>query len=171
MKEKNRQGKNDSSFGNGISPEEKGKIRQGYSVQEESLHILHVDDDALFLQASRALMILESKNKFEIDTATSVDEALNKLKTHSYDAVVSDYEMPLKNGLDFLTELREQKNSIAFIIFTGKDQEQVAARASNMGADQCINKSGSPQAVYAELVDAIRKIVTARKQARANEKV
>jgi DNA-binding NarL/FixJ family response regulator len=79
--------------------------------------------------------------------------------------------MPLKNGLDFLTELREQKNSIAFIIFTGKDQEQVAARASNMGADQCINKSGSPQAVYAELVDAIRKIVTARKQARANEKV
>jgi DNA-binding response OmpR family regulator len=164
VKEKNLQDKHNPSFGNGISPEEKGKIRRSYSVQEESLHILHVDGDASFLQVSKG--ILEAENKFEIDTATSVDEAFDKLKTRSYDAVVSDYEMPLKSGLDFLKKLREQKNSIAFIFFTSEDLEVVTVRALNLGADQCINKIGSPEVVYTELADAIRKIVNARKQAR-----
>jgi len=114
---------------------------------------------------------LESENKFEIDTATSVDEAFDKLKTHSYDAVVSDSEMPMKSGLDFLKELRKQKNSIAFIVFTSEDREVVTVRALNMGADRCISNTGSPEAVYTELADAIRKTVNARKQARANKEV
>ena len=55
-----------------------------YSVDEESLHILHVDDDVSLLSVSK--MILEAENKFEIDNVTSVDEAFDKLKTNAYDA-------------------------------------------------------------------------------------
>jgi PAS domain S-box-containing protein len=131
------------------------------SVQEESLHILHVDDDTSLLSISK--MILETENKFEIDNVTSVDEAFNKLKTHSYDAVISDYEMPIKNGLDFLKELREQQNNIAFVIFTGRGREEVAIRALNLGADRYIDKNGSPETVYGELADAIHKIVERKK--------
>ena len=112
-------------------------------------------------------MILELENKFEVDTATSVDEAFCKLETQPYDAVVSDYDMPIKDGLDFLKELREQKNNITFIIFTGRGREEVAIRALNLGADHYINKSGSPEAVYSELADAIRKIVERKKEARS----
>jgi DNA-binding response OmpR family regulator len=132
-----------------------------YSVQEEPLHILHVDDDASLLSVSK--MILETENKFEIDNVTSVDEAFSKLKTCCYDAVVSDYEMPLKNGLDFLKELREQRNNIAFIIFTGRGREEVAVKALNLGADRYIDKNGSPQTVYCELADAIHKVVERKK--------
>ena len=64
-----------------------------------------------------------------------------KWKKNSYDAVVSDYEMPQKNGLDFLKELREQKNDIAFILFTGKGREDVAVKALNLGADSYITKT------------------------------
>ena len=78
-----------------------------FSVGEESLRVLHVDDDTSFLSVSK--MILEGENKFEIDSATSVDEAFEKLKVQSYDAIVSDFEMPQKNGLDFLKELREHR--------------------------------------------------------------
>jgi len=77
-------------------------------VKQESLHILHVDDDASFLKTSKK--ILELDNNFSVDTATSVDEAFCKLKTQHYNAIVSDYEMPQKNVLDFLKELRETKN-------------------------------------------------------------
>ena len=132
-----------------------------YSVQEETLHILHVDDDASLLQLSK--MILEGENKFQIDTVTSVDEAFNKLDNQTYDAIISDYDMPLKNGLDFLKELREQKNSIAFIIFTGRGREEIAVKALNLGADRYINKSGAPDAVYCELADAIKKTVERKK--------
>lgn len=129
--------------------------------KEDSLHILHVDDDASFLLFSK--IPLEKENKFEIDTATCVDEALDKLKTQHYDAVVSDYTMPLKTGLDFLKELREQKNNIPFIIFAGRCKEEVAIKALNLGADRYIKKSGSPDVVYCELGDAINKIVERKK--------
>lgn len=160
-KEKNLREKNNLSSEHKVLDEEKEKIPSVDFIKQESLHVLHVDDDASFLQVSK--LILELENKFEIDTVTSVDAAFCKLKTQSYDAVVCDYEMPLKNGLDFLKELREQKNNIAFIIFTSRNREEVAIRASNLGADRCINKSGSPETVYCELADAIRKVVEAKK--------
>jgi DNA-binding response OmpR family regulator len=126
------------------------------------LRILQVDDDASFLRVSKK--ILELQNNFEIDTATSVDEAFCKLKKQPYDAIVSDYEMPLKNGLDFLKELKQQKNHAAFIVFSGKERE-VAIRALNLGADHYIHKSGPPEVVYCELANAIRNIVERKKEA------
>jgi DNA-binding NarL/FixJ family response regulator len=132
-------------------------------MKEESLHILLVDDDDSFLQVSK--IILESENNFEIETANSVNEAFNKLKTRSYDAVISDYEMPLKTGLDFLKELREQKNNIAFILFTCRDREEIEIKALNLGADQYVNKYGntSPETVYGELADTIRELAMSKK--------
>ena len=94
---------------------------------------------------------------FDIDNAYSVDEAFKKLSSKSYDVVISDYEMPVKNGLDFLKELKEQQRDIAFILFTGKGREEVAVEALNLGADRYINKNGSPETVYGELADAINK--------------
>ena len=134
------------------------------NANEEPLQILHVDDDASLLQISK--MILETENKFEIENVTSVSEAFNALKTHSYDAVVSDYEMPEENGLDFLKRLREQKNEIGFIIFTGRGREEIAVKALNLGADRYIDKNGSPETVYCELADAIVKVVESKKAKR-----
>ena len=130
---------------------------------EDYLRILHVDDDVCFLEVSK--QILEMEGKFKIDNATSVDEAFQKLGKQSYDAVVSDYEMPSKNGLQFLKELREQGNTIPFAIFTGKGREDVAVKALNLGADCYINKNGSPEMVYYELADAINKTVERKKSA------
>ena len=36
----------------------------------------------------------------------SVSEALSKLSFGKFDVILSDYQMPQKTGLDFLTELR-----------------------------------------------------------------
>ena len=73
-----------------------------------------------------------------------------------YDVVISDYEMPQKNGLEFLTELRKQNNNIPFILFTGKGREEVAIKALNLGADGYFNKQGNPETVYGELVHGMK---------------
>lgn len=126
--------------------------------------VLHVDDDQTFLYTSKD--ILESDGKFQVESAQSVDEALKKLKTQPFQAIISDYEMPNKNGLEFLEEVRRnQKNEIAFVMFTGRGREEVAVRALNLGADRYIQKNGAPEAVYCELGYAITKIVD-RKKAR-----
>ena len=86
-----------------------------------------------------------------------------KWNEQPYDAIVSDYEMPQKNGLEFLKELREQNNQIPFILFTGRGREDVAVKALNLGADSYINKNGSTETVYCELADAINKTVERKK--------
>jgi PAS domain S-box-containing protein len=129
--------------------------------KKDTLHILHVDDDVCLLEVSKQILLME--NNFEIENVSSVDEAFQKMEQQTYDAIVSDYEMPQKNGLEFLKEVREQKNDITFILFTGKGREDVAVTALNLGADSYINKNGSPETVYCELADAINKTVERKK--------
>ncbi len=103
------------------------------------------------------------KGNFDIDNAYSVDEAFKKLSSKRYDVVISDYQLPVKNGLEFLKELKEQQKDISFILFTGKGREEVAVEALNLGADRYINKNGSPETVYGELADAIKKTAERKK--------
>lgn len=136
------------------------------AAEERAIHVLHVDDDSEFLEISKE--ILRTMGTFEIDSALCVEDAFKKLaKGKQYDVVVSDYEMPRKNGLDFLLELRQQKNAIPFVLFTGKGREEVAIKALNLGADGYYNKQGSPETVYGELSHGIQ-LAVARKQAEEN---
>jgi len=80
-----------------------------------------------------------------------------------FDVIVSDYQMPEKDGLDFLRELRESGNNIPFILFTGKGREEVAVKALNLGADRYFNKIGHPETVYGELAHGIRQAVARRR--------
>jgi len=122
------------------------------------IRVLHVDDDPS-LQDITKLMLLDLDSSFEIDSACCVYDAFKKLSTEHYDVVVSDYEMPQKDGLQFLIELRKQNNRIPFILFTGKGREELAIKALNLGADGYHNKQGSPETVYGELAHAIVQLV------------
>jgi PAS domain S-box-containing protein len=119
----------------------------------KAIRVLHVDDDASILEVSK--LLLQEMGSFEIGNACCVDEAFKKLAAQNYDIIISDYEMPQKNGLQFLKELREQKNETPFILFTGKGREEVAIQALNLGADGYFNKQGNPETVYGELAHGI----------------
>ncbi|MCJ7422747.1 PAS domain S-box protein, partial [Candidatus Bathyarchaeota archaeon] len=126
----------------------------------ERTRVLHVDDDQAFLKVAK--QCLDTQGEFEVDTASSVNEALEKLKKTDYDAIVSDYQMPGKDGLEFLKELREKGNTVPFIVFTGKGREEVAIKALNLGADQYIDKHGDPETVYCELAHSIENLTRRR---------
>ena len=118
------------------------------------IRVLHVDDDSSIREISKQIL-MDMNTSFEFDSACCVDEAFKKLATGHYDVVVSDYEMPQKDGLQFLTELRKQNTEIPFILFTDKSREEVAIKALNLGADGYFNKQGSPETVYGELAHGI----------------
>ena len=128
------------------------------------IHVLLVDDDQGLLKSAR--QILELHGFFQIETALSVKEAKEKLEQKSYDVIVSDYQMPEKDGLEFLKDLRGNRNGIPFILFTGKGREEVAVKALNLGADRYFNKTGKPDTVYGELAHSV---VTAVKASRAEK--
>jgi PAS domain S-box-containing protein len=124
--------------------------------EKEPIRVLHVDDETSLLRIAK--QCLEMEGSFQVDTASSVDEALEKVKKGSYDAVVSDYQMPGKDGLELLKELREKGDSTPFIMFTGKGREEVAIKALNLGANQYLNKTGDPETVYTELAHSISEV-------------
>jgi len=129
--------------------------------EKKPIRVLHVDDETSLLKIAK--QCLEMEGQFQVDIASSVNEAIGKMKEESYDAVVSDYQMPGKDGLSFLGELREKGNEIPFIVFTGKGREEIAIKALNLGADQYLNKNGDPETVYSELAHAIRTSVERKK--------
>lgn len=131
------------------------------TVKPSPILVLLVDDDACFLKTSK--QCLETQGHFQIDTASSVDEAMGKMEKAKYDVVVSDYQMPGKNGLQFLKELREKDNIVPFIIFTGRGREEIAIRALNLGAEGYFNKSGGPETVYGELAHGVLQVVGKRR--------
>ena len=128
---------------------------------EAPINVLYVDDEASFLKSTKQLLELDSS--FHVDFASSVDDALEKMKNKVFDVVVSDYHMPKKSGLDFLKELRDSGNAIAFILFTGKGREEVAIKALNLGADRYFNKFGNPETVYGQLIHGIRQTMAQRR--------
>jgi CheY-like chemotaxis protein len=102
------------------------------ATEKTPIHVLHVDDDPCILQVSK--QILEMEGNFEVDAACSVGEAFKKLEAQSFNAIVCDFEMLGKTGLDFLAELRDGKDSIPFILFTGKGREEVENKSVELGS-------------------------------------
>jgi PAS domain S-box-containing protein len=134
----------------------------------EKIRILHVDDDSRFLKATKRCLELDAP--ILVDTATSVKEALGKLKRKKCDAVISDYQMPEKDGLEFLKELRQKGNSIPFIMFTEKSSEEVVIKALNLGANQYLNKTGETREICSELAHRIEELaITRRAQQKQSE--
>ena len=129
---------------------------------QSSINVLHVDDEQGFLDTSKK--ILELQGQLKVTSASSVTEGLKLVKKENFDVIVSDYEMPETNGLEFLKIIRDQDKEIPFLLFTGKGREEVAINALNLGADGYLNKFGSPETVYGELVHAIQRASKLKKQ-------
>ncbi|GAB3423185.1 hypothetical protein GCM10027435_28780 [Haloparvum alkalitolerans] len=126
---------------------------------DPSISVLYVDDDPALLDLTE--QFLESENDaLAVTTAKGAPAALDLLEERSFDAVVSDYQMPEMDGLELLRTLREQRDSdVTFIIFTGRGREEVAVEALNLGADRYLQKGGDPTAQYGVLVQAIEQEV------------
>ncbi len=127
------------------------------SAERPKIRVLHVDDEPALLKVAK--QCLEMQGPFHMDNACSVEEALAKLQKEQYDAVISDYQMPGKDGLMFLKELRQKGNGIPFVIFTGRGKEEVAVKAWNLGADHYVNKNGDPEIVFCELAHCLQSSV------------
>jgi len=131
------------------------------SKPESLIRVLHVDDDDDFLKCSKRF--LELQDSFQIETALSVKEALQKISKKQYDVIVSDYQMPEIDGLEFLQELRNSGNDVPFILFTGRNREGIVIEALNLGADRYFNKNGKTKTLYGELVHGIINAVKAKR--------
>jgi PAS domain S-box-containing protein len=119
--------------------------------------LLFVDDDPELLDLGR--IFLERNGNFSVITSSTAAEGLSKIRSGGVDAVVSDYQMPDMDGIEFLKQVRADQSDIPFILFTGKGREEVVIQAINNGVDFYLQKGGDQNAQFSELCHKIHQAV------------
>ncbi len=133
------------------------KIMSNNGSEEKTgndVKILLVDDQPRLLDQAE-LFLEKRKESLNIETSGSPKKGLEMISEREYDVIVSDYQMPCMDGLEFLETVRKNENGIPFIMFTGKGREEVAKKALNLGADRYLQKKGNPEEMFSRLADAI----------------
>jgi len=127
----------------------------------EPITVLHVDDDPEFTELVATFLERED-DRFVVESATDADEGLARLAEDGVDCVVSDYDMPGMNGIDFLEAVREVYGELPFILFTGKGSETVASDAISAGVTDYLRKGRGTER-YTILAHRVSNAVTARR--------
>ena len=143
-------------------------------LKTASVHIHEVENKNAFkfedISAYKRILLVDDNETMRIiykkiientglttDTASSVSEGLNKISETAYDLIVTDYEMPEKNGLEFITELKQNEkfNNIPIIMLSSRDDAQTINEALISGADAYIIKDKTDE----ELVRTIKNLI------------
>lgn len=133
---------------------------------EDTISVLHVDEDSDYLTLVEEGLEREDF-RFEFLRANSARSGLDILSERSVDCVVTGYDLPEMNDLEFLETVRETDQALPVILLTGKGSEEVASRAISAGVTDYLQKSSeSPQC--SELAN---RIVDSVSQNRASREV
>ncbi|MFA5312191.1 MAG: response regulator [Methanomassiliicoccales archaeon] len=108
---------------------------------DRMIGLLFVDDDSGLREIAQ--FYFESNHRFSIDLASSVDEALVKMSRKEYDAIISDFSMPKRNGLDLLKEVRRARPGLPFIMYSATRDMTIVKNALNGGADMFFEKDSN----------------------------
>ena len=132
------------------------------------ISVLYVDDEPALLELGKTY--LEKSGLITVETSNSVADAKVRLAECCYDAIISDYQMPVTNGIEFLKYIRTTHGDLPFILFTGRGREEVVIEALNLGADFYLQKGGRPAPQFVELEHKIKLAVhQKRSERRFNE--
>ena len=121
------------------------------------IRVLHVEDDPAFADLASTMLDREHP-AISVESVGSADAGLEVLAEGEIDCVVSDFDMPETDGLEFLDLVRERHGDIPFVLFTGKGSEEIASEAISAGVTDYIQK-GSGREGYTMLANRIENAV------------
>lgn len=121
--------------------------------------VLFVDDDPQFLESIRQMMQGFSGGAWEIETAEDAGRALAILKAKPCHLAVIDVQMPVVDGLQFLTLLNRRYPSLQKVVLTGFATEAYRVACLRNGAELFLEKpktADEQKSLYATLHEVLR---------------
>jgi len=106
-------------------------------IMNSTISILVVDDDPVACALLKETLLAEN---YLVDTAINGLEALKTIRERSYDLVITDFIMPLLDGLELLTKAKAELPGLQVILITASRQEAILVEARRQGADAVIPK-------------------------------
>lgn len=117
--------------------------------------VLVVDDDPGYVDLVENYL---ERDDVEAITETNALDAFAHIEGNDVDCVVSDYKMPMLDGLDLLREVRRSYPDLPFVMLTNKGSEEVASEAIQSGVSDYVLKGVEPEQLE-QLGDRIRDLV------------
>lgn len=115
--------------------------------------ILILDDNLTICLMLKSWLV---KQHYLADTATSVQEAQQKVKNEAYDLILSDIRMPEADGFSFLSWIKKFDSDILVIMMTGYADIESAVESMKLGAVDYIAKPIEAEVLYKKIADALR---------------
>lgn len=123
-----------------------------------STRILLIDDHAV-VREGFIRILCDAFEDLETGQAGNAPEALQLLRSASWDLVVLDISLPRRSGLELLKEIRKLKPRLPVLVMTMYAEDQYALRSFRAGASGYITKSRAP----GDLLEAVKKILAGGK--------
>jgi PAS domain S-box-containing protein len=125
----------------------------------DRIRVLLVDDDADLAEVAGSFLEHEDE-RITVEAVTDAASGLERLDEGGVDCIVSDHDMPGRNGIEFLESVRERDPDLPFILYTGKGSETVASEAISVGVTDYLQKGGGTEQyeiLANRIVDAVMK--------------
>ncbi len=114
--------------------------------------VLVVDDEPAIL---RAVRINLAGHGFQVETAETGQEALNRLASYRADLVLLDLGLPDMDGLEIIRQVRE-RSSVPILVLSVRGAERDKVAALNLGADDYLTKPFGVDELLARMRVALR---------------
>jgi len=112
------------------------------STNTPTAHILVVDDEsAIRYSITKTLQ----RVGYQVDSAASGEEAIQKMQQQPFDVVLTDIRMPGISGVDLLGKVKEQAPDAIVILLTGYASLDTAVESLRLGAHDYLIKPSSSQ--------------------------
>jgi two-component system, NarL family, invasion response regulator UvrY len=118
------------------------------------IRVLIADDHAILRRGLKDILLREF-HEATCGEAGDVQQVLDQVRTHPWDRVILDVNMPGRSGLDFLGDLKELRPELPVLILSMYPEDQFGKRVLRAGAAGYMNKETAPE----ELVRAVRKVL------------
>lgn len=120
--------------------------------------ILLADDHPAIRNGTKAILSNEF-SEVEFGEASNAIEIFRKIKEKDWDILILDMNMPGRNGLEVLQQLKDEKSGIPVLMFSMHPESQIAMRALRAGAAGYLAKDSA----ITELAEAVRQVMSGRK--------
>jgi|Deesub1362B_J571_1020462.scaffolds.fasta_scaffold08804_2 DNA-binding NtrC family response regulator len=100
-------------------------------------NVLVVDDEEEFLEIVSDIL---KKWGFEVDTAQTGYEALQRMSLFNYDLIILDIIMPLISGIETLKRMRKVDREVPIVVLTADGRVDTAVQAMKSGAYDYLTK-------------------------------
>lgn len=107
----------------------------------ESTRVLLLDDDEDDILLVRGMLRSTHQERFDVTWASTWKKGLDALNRSSFDAILVDYDLGEKNGIEFIRAARGQAIDTPILILTGRGGYDIDVAAMEAGATDYLNKN------------------------------